>query len=72
MIKDGFKPDKDWGKTREYLVGSIDRVVKELFGDEVDREDDLGISAGARGIMYYKGQQIPVDRRNRQDFHLSS
>ncbi len=60
MLKDGFVPEKDWGKTRKYLVGAIDDVVERLWHGEVDREDDLGITAGARGIMYYKGQQIPV------------
>jgi hypothetical protein len=59
MIRDGFTPRENWGKTREYITGEIDKVCQELF-ENVERED-LGIVAKARGMMLYDGHTYPVD-----------
>jgi len=59
MIRSGFVPKKNWGKTREYITGEIDKVCQELF-ENVERED-LGIVAKARGMMLYDGHTYPVD-----------
>lgn len=59
MINDGFDPRKNWGKTREYLTGEIDKLCTELFHN-IERED-LGIVAKARGMMIYDGNIYPVD-----------
>ncbi len=72
MIKDGFKPRKDWGKTRKSMVGDIRRICAELsalpvkyggWGHKVTRED-LGIIAKARAMMLYNGQVYPVSIDN--------
>lgn len=60
MIKGGFQPLKNWGKTREYITGEIDKNCQELFGENVERED-LGIVAKARAMMMYDGHTYPVD-----------
>lgn len=60
MIKGGFEPLKNWGKTREYITGEIDKICQELFGENVERED-LGIVAKARAMMMYDGHTYPVD-----------
>ena len=59
MIRNGFTPRENWGKTREYITGEIDKVCQELF-ENVERED-LGIVAKARGMMLYDGHTYPVD-----------
>lgn len=59
MIKGGFIPPKNWGKTREYITGEIDKMCQELF-DDTERED-LGIVAKARAMMMYDGHTYPVD-----------
>jgi hypothetical protein len=62
MIREGFIPPKDWGKTRRYITDLIDDMCQELF-DNIERED-LGIFAKARGMMMYDGHVHPVDIDN--------
>jgi len=59
MIRNGFTPRENWGKTREYITGEIDKVCRELY-ENVERED-LGIVAKARAMMLYDGHTYPVD-----------
>lgn len=59
MQKEGFEPEISWSTTREYMVKLVDQIVKEVSGGRYERED-LGIIAGARGMLYYRGEQIPI------------
>lgn len=54
MVIGGFKPKKDWGKTRRYITGLIEEMCLEISKGKAHRED-FGIIAVARAIMYYKG-----------------
>jgi hypothetical protein len=58
MIRNGYNPKENWGETRKYITGLIDKLCEELF-ENVERED-LGIVAKARGMMLYEGHTYPI------------
>ena len=58
MIQGGYTPKKNWGETRKYITGLIDKLCEEIF-ENVERED-LGIVAKARGMMLYDGRTYPI------------
>lgn len=75
MIDGQYQPKKNWGDTREFVTGEIDKTCKDLRFDEkygyglnftigehlgIERED-LGIYAKAKGMMLYDGHVYPVN-----------
>ena len=67
MVKNKFKPKKDWGTTRDSLTKQVSKFCEYLSKNEwhekITRED-LGIIASSRAIMYFDGHEYPVGKDN--------
>jgi hypothetical protein len=67
MVRNKFRPNKDWGTTRKSLTNRISEFCEILssteWGGRVTRED-LGIIASSRAIMYFDGHEYPVGKDN--------
>ncbi|HEY1247731.1 MAG TPA: hypothetical protein VGE97_01965, partial [Nitrososphaera sp.] len=71
MIENHFVPKKNWGKTREYIVG-IMRDECAFLGNDLGLDftltrEHLGIHAGARAVMLYDGESYPITLYNIQE-----
>jgi hypothetical protein len=61
MIKNGFRPRKEWGKTRRTLTTKISDTIEELWPGQNLTREDLGIVASSKGVVLYEGEAWPIN-----------
>lgn len=68
MIENGFQPRDKWSKTREYIVGIINKecaaLGKKLGLAFTLTREHLGIEAGGRADLLYDGETYPITLHN--------